>query len=128
MTTVYIKKIDIDLFEINSEIEHISESKPILIVDAILTNDLPLGSIIAFDVNEKPLTDVKFASVSHTLSIIDILNMNKVITKKNLSITFLGIVIKNTSYGEMINKKILESKDLILDKIEKFCNNIEITG
>lgn len=123
-----IKKIDSDLFEIIPELDAIPDSKPILIVDAIITDKLSIGSVIVFNFNQNPYSEIKFGSLSHSLSVIDILSMNNATTKKNLSITFLGIVIENTDYGEKINDLILKKKKFILDLISKFCSNVDITG
>ena len=124
----YTKKVESDLFEIIDELNKIPDSKTIMLVDAILTDKYSPGSVIVFDFNDKQSPEIKFASVSHSLSIIDIIKMNKAITKRNLSIIVLGVVIKNTDYGEIISKNILTKKGLILNLISKFCNDIEITG
>ena len=115
----YFKKIGSDLFEIVPELELIPESKPILLIDAILTDILPMGSIIVFEAGKDPISEMKFGSSSHTLSIMDIIAMNKATSKKDLSMLFLGIVIENTDYGEEINTTILEKKDIILELINK---------
>lgn len=127
-STCYTKKIDSDLFEIIPDLEMIPESRPILLIDAIITDTLPIGSVLVFDTTENTVSELKFGSSSHTLSIMDIIAMNKATSKKNLSTLFLGIVIENTEYGEEINNIILEKKDFILELIHKFCINIDIKG
>lgn len=123
-----MQKISSDLFELLEYIEKIPDGKPILLIDAILNQNLPTSSIIVFDLKEQSISDTKFATLSHSLSVIDLLKMNQIITKRNLSIIFLGIVIENTEFGEIINGQILNKIPVILDIITNFCQNNEILG
>ena len=123
-----MQKISSDLFELLEYIEKIPDGKPILLIDAILNQNLPTSSIIVFDLKEQSISDTKFATLRHSLSVIDLLKMNQIITKRNLSIIFLGIVIENTEFGEIINGQILNKIPVILDIITNFCQNNEILG
>lgn len=128
ITNCYVKKIETDLFELVNEFENIPESKPILIVDAILTDKIPSGSVVVFNLKDTPPSEINFATISHSLSVLDLITMNRISSKRKLSITFLGIVIENTAYGENINSNLICKKNFILHLITKYCANIDITG
>ena len=81
-----------------------------------------------FNINDEVISEIKFTTLSHNLSILDIIQMNQIISKRKLSITFLGIVVDNVEYGEEINQKLLKKLDFIEDLIKKYCMNIEIKG
>ena len=123
-----MKKIESDLFDLITEIQVIPQSSPILIIDGVLTENLPIGSIVVFDMFEKIVFEIKFTTLSHNLSVLDILSMNQNVSKRKLLITFLGIAIENIDYGEVINHHVVHKKNFVTALIKNFCNNDDIKG
>ena len=123
-----MKKIESDFFDVINEIQDFPQSSPILIIDGVLTENLPIGSIVVFDMFEKIVSEIKFTTLSHNLSVLDIISMNQNVSKRKLQITFLGIVIENVDYGEVINDQVLNKKNFVTALVKKFCNNSDIKG
>ena len=126
LNSCFIKPISTDLFELTDYLVKIPANRPILIVDAILTDFLPLSSVIVFNLNQKPVSEIKFATTSHTLNVLEIITMNQISTKKNYEISFMGLVFYDIGYGEEINMKILDKKNFIISLIDEFCHDENI--
>jgi len=95
-----------------------SNAKKILIIDSILTSNIPEGSIVLFSDSE---IDETYTLSTHSIPITTSISILRNILETDLHILFLGIVIKNIDIGfdtspkvknviENITKCIMDSK------------------
>ena len=129
LSNVFLHKVNTDIFSVDEIIitdKVANELKQVLFVDALLNDQLPIGSIVTMPYS-KDLTEWKSASSTHEIGILEYLSllskMNMVLPK----IFLMGIVVSDIGYGERISKEVLKSMTKATQMIEEWLNTGKFT-
>lgn len=126
----YLIGVGIDIFRVESHFDEYPDMKDVLFIDAMISEKHKEGTILVFDLESINEKDEKFATISHSISIIDYLKMLKNLKSQKLpeKIQFLGIIIENIGYSEQPTDKIKETIPKVDELIKKWLKDESIIG
>ena len=125
LSNIVLHKINTDIFSIDEIIlpeEGAKKTKQVLFIDALLNEQLPLGSIVTmnYDSSQDQQIEWKSASSTHERGILEYLSL---LTKMNTNlpeIFLMGIVVKDIDYGETLSQEVLDSMNKAQQVIEEW--------
>ena len=125
LSNIVLHKVNTDIFSIDEIIlpeEGANKTKQVLFIDALLNEQLPLGSIVTmnYDSSQDQQIEWKSASSTHEIGILEYLSL---LTKMNTNlpeIFLMGIVVKDIDYGETLSQEVLDSMNKAQEVIEEW--------
>ena len=85
--------VGIDIFRVESYFDEFSEVKDVLFIDAMISESHEEGTILVFDLESINEEEDKFATISHSISIIEYIKMLKKLKPVELYSTHLSKMI-----------------------------------
>ena len=123
--------IENDVFSLDEVFSTNKDLSNILIIDAMKSKKLPLGTIVCFDPFKNKEEFGNFATITHNISILEYLAMIRETQTELLpsgNITVMGIVINDLSFKEGISTEIKSVIPNVLELITKWINKKDIKG
>ncbi|MHA2364260.1 MAG: hydrogenase maturation protease [Candidatus Hodarchaeales archaeon] len=123
-------KIEIDLFGIETIIEENQNLLRVLFIDAMQSDDYPIGTVLCFKSANVDMKGTLFATITHNIGIVEYIKLLEISKPELLpdDVTFLGIVVKDLTFGETLSIDVQKQLTDLINLIKTWTNGDNIIG